>query len=104
MPREKERKLTKEQIQHLARLLKLELSDKELAHIQAQLSETLEYIDNLSELDVKSIKPTSHTGDSKNVTFSDGTGSTRTLSQKDALSGGKAVSGGMFSVNKILNK
>ncbi|MCA9375142.1 Asp-tRNA(Asn)/Glu-tRNA(Gln) amidotransferase subunit GatC [Candidatus Dojkabacteria bacterium] len=104
MASKKHSKLTKEQVLRLAKLLKLEISDSELEKIQFQLSETLDYIDNLSELDVNNVEPTSHTGNSKNVTFSDGTRSERTLSQKDALSGSKNISGGMFSVNKILDK
>jgi aspartyl-tRNA(Asn)/glutamyl-tRNA(Gln) amidotransferase subunit C len=45
---------------HVARLARLALSDAERDRMQSQLSSILEYIDQLSLLDVEGVEPTSH--------------------------------------------
>jgi aspartyl-tRNA(Asn)/glutamyl-tRNA(Gln) amidotransferase subunit C len=45
---------------HVARLARLALSDVERDRMQSQLSSILQYIDQLSALDVEGVEPTSH--------------------------------------------
>jgi aspartyl-tRNA(Asn)/glutamyl-tRNA(Gln) amidotransferase subunit C len=51
-------KLEKKDIQHIANLARLELSDKELELYGNQLSDVLGYIDQLQEVDTEGVEPT----------------------------------------------
>jgi aspartyl-tRNA(Asn)/glutamyl-tRNA(Gln) amidotransferase subunit C len=51
-------RLTREQVEHVAELAKLKLSEQEVSLFQEQLSAILEYADRLDELDTESIPPT----------------------------------------------
>ncbi|HAM88689.1 MAG: aspartyl/glutamyl-tRNA amidotransferase subunit C [Candidatus Falkowbacteria bacterium GW2011_GWC2_38_22] len=50
--------LSKEQIQHIATLARLELTDEELEKYGGQLSAVLGYIEQLQEVDTDGIEPT----------------------------------------------
>ena len=50
--------LTDEQVQHVALLARLGLSDAERARLRDQLTTILEHIDQLRELDLAAIPPT----------------------------------------------
>lgn len=63
----------------IAKLSNLTLSDVELDKFGAQLDETVEYINNLQELHVENVKPTSSPAGNVNVYFEDGTQNARTL-------------------------
>lgn len=100
----KSNKLSKEQVLHLAKLVRLELTDEEIEALSTQLGETLDYIKNLEELDTKNIKETAHSGDAINVTFQDGDSPDRTFTQEEALKNAPKKDKGFFVVSKILNK
>ncbi|KKR31208.1 MAG: Aspartyl/glutamyl-tRNA(Asn/Gln) amidotransferase subunit C [Candidatus Falkowbacteria bacterium GW2011_GWF2_39_8] len=51
-------KLTKQEIEHVAKLARLELSEEEIEKFGSQLSGVLDYIDQLKEVDVTGIEPT----------------------------------------------
>jgi len=71
--------LSKDEILHLAKLAKLNLTDKEIEKYQAQLGETIEYVKNLDELNTEKALPTNSVVDLKNITFSDGDKNERNL-------------------------
>lgn len=50
--------LTHEQIQHIANLARLELTDEELGRYREQLSSILDHFDQLKKLDTENIPPT----------------------------------------------
>ncbi len=50
--------LSRAQVQHVAELAKLKLTDAELARMTAQLSAILDYAARLNELDTDAIPPT----------------------------------------------
>lgn len=53
--------LSREQVLHVARLARLELTDAELDRHAGELSNVVEWIDKLSELgDLADVQPTSH--------------------------------------------
>ena len=52
--------ITAEEVRHVARLARLELTDDEVAKFQAQLSAILEAVSKVSELDLEGVPPTSH--------------------------------------------
>ena len=47
-------------INHVAHLARIELTDAEKAKISAQLSDMLAYVDKLSRVDVTGVEPTAH--------------------------------------------
>lgn len=51
-------KLSREEVEHIADLSKLTLSDGEITRYQEQLSAILEYFDRLQELETEDIPPT----------------------------------------------
>lgn len=83
--------LTKENILHLAKLAKLKLTDEEVEKYLKQLEDTVEYIDNLNELNTDSVEPTSQTTGLSNVGFDDGIKNTRNIMKK-----------GYFKVKRIM--
>ena len=53
-------RITKDEVLHVARLARLELSDDEVAKFQEQLSDILEAVSKVSELDLSDVPPTAH--------------------------------------------
>lgn len=53
-------KISKEEIEHIASLARLSLSEEEKELFGSQLSSILDYMEKLNELDTKDIEPTSH--------------------------------------------
>lgn len=60
-------KITKKEVDYVARLARLDLSEEEKDRFTGQLESILEYIDQLNRLDTKDIAPTSHVLPLKNV-------------------------------------
>jgi aspartyl-tRNA(Asn)/glutamyl-tRNA(Gln) amidotransferase subunit C len=59
--------ITAEEVRHVARLARLELTDDEVAKFQAQLSAILEAVSTVSELDLSDVPPTAHPLDIENA-------------------------------------
>ncbi len=58
-----ETRINLEQVRHVARLARLELTEDEERHLQADLSSILTYIDKLNQLDTSAVEPTAQVGD-----------------------------------------
>jgi aspartyl-tRNA(Asn)/glutamyl-tRNA(Gln) amidotransferase subunit C len=52
--------ITREDVLHVARLARLELSEDEVARFQEQLSAILDAVSKVSELDLTGVPPTAH--------------------------------------------
>ena len=52
--------ISREEVLHVARLARLELSSDEVARFQEQLSAILEAVSKVSELDLSDVPPTAH--------------------------------------------
>ena len=50
--------LTKQEVEHIAKLARLELTDEQKEIYRGQLSNILDYIAKLNELDTKNVPPT----------------------------------------------
>lgn len=64
-------KLTKEQVQHVAKLARLGLRDDEISKFQTQLSGILDYVEMLNEVDTDGVEPTAQVTGLTNVTRKD---------------------------------
>ena len=53
-------RITRDEVLHVARLARLELSDAEVAKFQEQLSDILEAVSKVAELDLSDVPPTAH--------------------------------------------
>ena len=52
--------ITREEVLHVAKLARLELTDDEVERLTGQLSAILEAVSKVSELDLDDVPPTSH--------------------------------------------
>ena len=52
--------ISRDEVLHVARLARLELSDDEVTKFQEQLSDILEAVSKVSELDLADVPPTAH--------------------------------------------
>ena len=52
--------LSKEEVNHIAKLARLSLNKEETDKLQAELSSILDYIEKLKEVNVEGVEPTSH--------------------------------------------
>lgn len=86
-------------ITHVAKLANLPLSDEEKEKYTKQLSEVLDYIAKLNELDTTNIEETSQVTGLTNITREDTT--LPSLPQEDALSQAKNKFNGLFAVKGI---
>jgi len=59
------------EVEHIAKLSRLNLTEEEKEKFQKELSLILDYIEKLKEVDIKDIKPTSHPFDIENITRKD---------------------------------
>jgi aspartyl-tRNA(Asn)/glutamyl-tRNA(Gln) amidotransferase subunit C len=64
--------LSREQVLHVARLARLELTDEEVERFSGELSKVLDHIEKISELgDLTDVEPTSHVVAVENVLRAD---------------------------------
>ena len=59
--------IDREQVLHVARLARLELSEDEVARMTGELSAILDHIEKISALDLDGVPPTSHVVDVPNA-------------------------------------
>ena len=93
-------KLTKDEVNHIAKLANLKISPEETRLFQKQLSETLSYINKLNKLDTKNVKPTNQVTGLENVFREDEV--LPSLTQKEALSNAKKTYKGYFVTKRII--
>jgi aspartyl-tRNA(Asn)/glutamyl-tRNA(Gln) amidotransferase subunit C len=94
--------ITREEVAHLARLARLQLSDGELAHLAGQLDVILAAVARVSEVAADDIPPTSHALPLTNVVRPDEV--RPPLPPGAALAGAPAVAGDRFQVPRILGE
>jgi aspartyl-tRNA(Asn)/glutamyl-tRNA(Gln) amidotransferase subunit C len=59
--------LQRDQVLHVARLARLELGETEVARMAEELSNVLDHIEKIRELDLEGVEPTSHVIDVVNA-------------------------------------
>jgi aspartyl-tRNA(Asn)/glutamyl-tRNA(Gln) amidotransferase subunit C len=93
-------KITREQVEHVAKLARLALSNEEKERFAAQLSQILTYVEKLNELDTSGVEPTSHVIPLSNVFREDR--SRPSLPREKLLQNAPESEGGFFRVPKII--
>ena len=63
--------IDREQVLHVARLARLELTEDELERMAGELSGILEHVDRISALDLDDVEPTAHVVALENVLRAD---------------------------------
>lgn len=95
--------LTKEQVQKIAKLANLELSDAELTKFTFQLSEVIDYnMEKLNKVNTEKVEPLLNVSGLTNATRNDET--EPSLSQEEALQNTKEKHNGFFKVKQILDQ
>lgn len=88
--------ITREEVLHVARLARLELTDDEVERLTGQLSAILEAVSKVSELDLSDVPPTSHPLELVNVWSDDEP--RPSLSLDEAFANAPARDGDLFKV------
>lgn len=97
-------KLSADDVAKIAKLAKLDLTEKEIEKYAPQLSPVIDYFGELSEVDTDNTEPTSQTTGLLNKTRKDETNVMQTLKVDDALSGTEKTHNGYIVVPPILEK
>ena len=87
-------------IEHLAKLARLKLTDAEKELFSKQMGPVIKYIEKLSELDTKNVEPTAHVLGLNNVFRDDAV--KKPLTVQDPINDSPAHSKGHYEVPKII--
>lgn len=93
-------KITKEEVEYVAHLARLDFSEEEKVKFTAQLNDILMYMDKLNEVDTSGIGPMSHAIALQNA-FRDDTVKD-SLTQDISLSNAPEAKGPFFRVPKVI--
>jgi len=89
------KEITEKDVRYVASLSRMSMTDKEVANFKNQLGDILKYIEQLNEVDVEGVEPTSHVLSSmKNVFREDVL--KESLSKDEALSNAPAKEKNFF--------
>ena len=92
--------IERKDVEHVARLARLALTDDELERMREQLNGILAYIEKLNELDTEGVEPTSHAVPMLNVMRDDEPGPC--LPRDEALANAPDRAGELFRVPRII--
>ena len=93
-------RLSLDEVRHVAKLARLQLTDDQLEQYRGQLSTILDHIAKLNELDVEGVEPMAHPGDLTNRLDADEACASLDLEQ--VLSIAPATEGHFLAVPKVL--
>ena len=94
-------KIDEQQVRHIAHLGRLKLTDAEIETFGAQLSDILDYVEQLNELDTEGVEPTAHAVAVRNVMAPDAP--REPLPRDRALANAPQQQDGFFKVPKVLD-
>jgi len=92
--------ITKEQVERIADLIHLAVTDEEVAMYQEQLQSVINFANQLSELNTDDVQPTTHVLHEGNVLREDVP--KQTITQEEALKNAPDQKDGYFKVPPIL--
>jgi aspartyl-tRNA(Asn)/glutamyl-tRNA(Gln) amidotransferase subunit C len=91
--------ISREEVEHVARLSRLHFEEEELERLQSELGAIIDYVRQLAELDLSGLETTSHAVALKNVLRTDEP--RPGLSHDDAVVNGPDIERGQFVVPRI---
>jgi len=92
--------ITRQNVEHVANLAKLRLTDTEIDNYTKQLGDILTYMEKLDELDTSDVEPLSHVMDVTNAFRDDEP--QKCLDRDEALSNAPKSDGEFFVVPKVI--
>lgn len=92
--------INRDDVEHVAKLASLALTDEEKELFRHQLSDVLEHVEKIGEVDISEVEPTSHVMSMVNVFREDEV--RPSLTQEEALSNAPWATKGAFKVPKII--
>lgn len=93
--------LTREEVEAVAELAKLELTEDEIELYAHQLNDILQYVDQLNEVDTSDVPPTASVLPLKNVLRADTP--KEPLSTDDVVANASEAEGSQFRVSAVLD-
>ncbi|SHJ27861.1 aspartyl/glutamyl-tRNA(Asn/Gln) amidotransferase subunit C [Malonomonas rubra DSM 5091] len=93
-------KISREEVEHVARLARLALQPEELEAMTGQMDAILGYVDKLNELDTEGIEPTAHAVPMENAFRADEV--KPSIGIERAQQNAPATDGSCFKVPKVI--
>lgn len=94
--------VTKKDVEHIAKLARLKVTEEEAEHYTGQLNQILEYVEKLNELDTENVEPLSHPVENINVFRDDKL--KPSINTEDALKNAPHKDDQHFKVPKVINQ
>jgi aspartyl-tRNA(Asn)/glutamyl-tRNA(Gln) amidotransferase subunit C len=94
-------RITTQDIEKLAQLARVGLTDREKESLAAEMTSILEYVKQLDEVDVTNVEPTSQVTGLKNVTRDD-TVISSNIGRDELLSNAPDIENGFIKVKTVL--
>jgi aspartyl-tRNA(Asn)/glutamyl-tRNA(Gln) amidotransferase subunit C len=95
-------KISKQDVQKVAKLARLQLSDSEIDEFTGQLGSILEYVEKMNELDTENVEPLAHSLPVHNIFRKDEV--KESLGPEKSLANAPDTDGEYFKVPKILDE
>ena len=93
-------KINKAQVDYIANLARIALSEEEKERLTAELGKIIEYVEKLNELDTSNVEPMAHATGLKNVFREDTL--ERSITPQKALENAPDKEGDFFRVPKVV--
>ena len=96
--------VTRENVEHIAKLARLDFSDEEYSKLTTDMNNIIGYIDQLKELDLTNVAPLESINESVETNVFRPDVSAPSLSDKDALKNAPKAADGYFLVPKVIER
>lgn len=103
-PMTSSKKITLEEIKHVAKLANLPIDDKKVEYLAEQFIATVNFVDQLQEINTENVVPTSQVTGTCNVFREDKIDMGRVLTQANAIKNAPNSKNGYFIVSRILDQ
>lgn len=92
--------VTRKEVDHIAELARLELTESELEEYTSQLNKILEYVEKLNKLNTENVEPLSHPIEGENVFRDDVV--KPSIDREEALKNAPSKDDEFFKVPKVI--
>ena len=96
-----DKKITIEEVKHIARLSKLNIPDNELEYYSSEMDKLINHFNILSKVDTSNVKPMTHVNTMINVYREDK--SKESLTTKEAIKNSSETFGQFIKIPKIID-